>query len=153
MLLRYPDLRHDGLALSADLFSLGEHRAIFSAWRDSLHHDEIRDALLRDAFHDCVRRIELRRLTQAKQASTAALSEPDLQPYMSAAVEEAILLQETRSGEQPAETLTTTDNRRAQEIAASLVEDEEMGKKLHQAALGSRSAQRAEGSPQSEVER
>jgi hypothetical protein len=176
LLLRYPELRHDGMALSSDLFSLGEHRAIFSAWQESLNLDDIRElipeelhihldrilqrdvpfleaSLLREAFQDCVRRIELRRLAQAKQASTAALSEPGLQPFMSAAVEEALLLQETRSSEQPQESLATTNDPRAQELAASLVEDEEMGRKLHQAALGSRSAQGAEVSPQSEVER
>ncbi len=176
MLLRYPELRHEGVALSVDVFSLGEHRAIFEAWRISLQLDDIRETLpeelhmyidrilqrdvpflevsrLREAFQDCVRRIELRKLTQAKQASTAALSEPDLQPYMSAAVEEAAVLQETRSGEQPLRTLTSGGDPRAHELAASLLEDEAMGQKLHQSALGSRSAQRAETSPHSEVER
>ncbi len=176
MLLRYPDLRSEGMALSPDIFSLGEHRAIYEAWRNSINLDDIREALpdelhsyvdrilqrdvpfletsrLREAFEDCVRRIDLRRLSQAKQASTAALSEPDLQPYMSAAVEEAAVLQETRSGEQPERTATPAGDPRAHELAASLLEDEEMGKKLHQSALGPRSAQRAETSPQSEVER
>lgn len=176
MLVRYPELRHDGLELSDDVFSLGEHRAIFNAWRTSLQLDDIRDALpeelhiyidrilqrdvpfleaprLREAFVDCVRRIQLRRLAQAKQASTTALSEPDLQPYMGAAVEEAALLQETRSGEQPLYALTSGGDPRAHALAASLLEDEEMGRKLHQPALGSRSAQRAEMSPPTEVER
>ena len=176
MLLRYPELRHEGLELSSDVFSLGEHRAIFKAWRASLQLDDIRQALpeelhvyidrilqrdvpfleasrLREAFVDCVRRIELRRLTQAKQASTIALSEPDLQPYMGAAVEEAALLQEARSGEHPLYTPTSGGDPRAHQLAASLLEDEAMGRKLHQPALSSRSAQQAEISPQSEVER
>ena len=72
---------------------------------------------------------------------------------MGAAVEEAALLQEARSGEQPLRTLTSGGDPRAHELAASLLEDEEMGRKLHQPALGSRSAQRAEMSPPSEVER
>ena len=176
MLLRYPELRPEGMALSEDIFSLGEHRAIFHAWRQSIQRDDIRDALpdelhinmdrilqrdvpfleasrLREAFADCVRRIELRRLAQAKQASTAALSEPDLQPLMGAAVEEAALLQEARSGEQPLHTLASGGDPRAHELATSLLEDEEMGRKLHQPVLSSRSTQPAESSPPSEVER
>ena len=176
MLLRYPELRSEGMALSPDIFSLGEHRALYQAWRESLNLDDIREALpdelhsyvdrilqrdvpfletsrLREAFEDCIRRIDRRRLSQAKQASTAALSEPDLQPYMSAAVEVATVLQEARSGERPDRAAGSTGDPRAHELAASLLEDEEMGQKLHQAALGPRSAQRVEMSPQHEVER
>jgi hypothetical protein len=175
MLVRYPELRPEGTALSADLFTLGEHRAIYAAWRTSSNVDDIRAALpdelhsyvdrilqrdvpfleassLRDAFADCVRRIALRRLSQAKQASTAALSEPDLQPFMSAAVEEAAVLQETRNGAKPDGAVTSINDPRTHELAASLLEDEEMGRKLHQVAIGPRSAQPAEVSPQSEVE-
>ena len=175
MLMRYPDLRHEGLALSVDIFSLGEHHAIYDAWRASLQLDDIRSALpielhphlerilerdvpfleashLREAFQDCVRRIELRRLAQAKQASTAALSEPELQPYMSAAVEEAVLLQETRSGDEAQRSGTTNGDARAHELATTLLDDEALGRKLHRTGLGSRSAQQAETSPQSEVE-
>jgi len=175
MLVRYPELRPEGTALSADLFTLGEHRAIYAAWRTSSNLDEMRAELpdelhsyvdrilqrdvpfleassLRDAFADCVRRIALRRLSQAKQASTAALSEPDLQPFMSAAVEEAAVLQETRNGAKPDGAVTIINDPRTHELAASLLEDEEMGRKLHQVAIGPRSTQPAEVSPQSEVE-
>jgi DNA primase len=173
LLLRSPELRREGLGLTSDVFSLGENRAIYEAWRSSTSIDDIRDAIpdelhshfdtilqrdvpfletshLRDAFEDCVRRINLRRLAQAKQASTAALSEPDLQPYMSAAVEEAAVLHGTRAGAKPDGTATHNDSR-ARELAETLLEDKEMGRRLHQPALA-RSTQQAEVSPQSEVE-
>jgi hypothetical protein len=160
--------------MSDSIFSLGEHIAIFHAWKDSPNLEEIRNAipdelqtrldsilqrdvpfldapLLLEALQDCVRRMDLRRLAEAKQASTAALSEPDLQPFMSAAVEEAVLLRETRSDERSHETITLTPTS-TQEVAASLVEDEALGRKLHQTASGSRSTQRARVSPQSEAE-
>ena len=176
LLLRYPELRQDGLALPGDLFSLSEHRAIYESWSATLQLDDIRAGLpdelhftlerilardvpflegarLREAFEDCVRRIELRRLTQAKQASTAALSEPDLQPYMSAAVEEAAVLQEARNGEEHQPADYPGNDPRAHELAESLLEDEELGRRLHREAISSRSAQRAEAAPHSEVER
>jgi hypothetical protein len=63
------------------------------------------------------------------------------------------VLQEAQSGDERQRTAAAGSDPRAHELAASLLEDEELGKKLHQASIGSRSAQRAEVSPHSEVER
>lgn len=172
LLLRHPEIRKEGTSLSQDLFSLGEHRAIFAAWRETPQLDALRESLaeelhpylervlarelpflegtrLREALEDCVRRIELRRLSQAKQASAAALSEPGLQEYMSAAVQEAVALQAARSGTMPEEALPPNGDARASELAATLVEDSEMGRRLHHPALEPRMAG-TEASPQAE---
>lgn len=176
LLLRHPELRPEGAALSPEHFLLGEHRAIFSAWLEKPDIPSMRDTLpqelhphlerimerelpflegtqLREAFRDCVRRIEFRRLSAAKQASAAALTEPDVQPYMSAAVEEALALQGARTGESPDRAPSAEDDARASELAISIVEDTEMGRRLHQAASILKVAQRTEASPPDEGER
>ncbi|MDP3768973.1 MAG: DNA primase, partial [Dehalococcoidia bacterium] len=115
LLLRHAELRPEGMELHGDIFLLAEHRAIFEAWRTTPDIDAIRSQLsadlqphlepiihkdlpvfegsrLHEAFADCVRRIELRRLSQAKQVSAAALTDPDVQAFMGPALEEAIAL-------------------------------------------------------------
>lgn len=170
LLLRHPELRADGLSLAHDLFVLAEHRAIYEAWRETPDIDAIRASLpeevqqhidravmrnlpllefsdLQEALRDCVRRIELRRLSHAKQASAAALADPEIQPYMTAAVNEAVTLQSANGGALPAE-----DDAQASELAISLVKDEELGRKLHQVPLAARSPERSDGSPRGEGE-
>jgi DNA primase len=170
LLLRYPELRAEGLSLSPDLFVLAEHRAIYDAWHDSPDIDAIRLSLpdelhqhldfliarnvpllqfsdLQEALRDCVRRIGLRRLSHAKQASAAALADPDLQQYMTAAVNEAVTLQGANGGALPAE-----DDAQASELAINLVKDTELGRKLHHVPLTARSAEASDGSPRGESE-
>jgi len=169
LLLRYPELRPEGLSLSPDLFVLAEHRAIYDAWRDTPDIDAIRQTLpeevhqyvdraatrtlpllefsdLQEALRDCVRRIGLRRLSHAKRASAAALADPDVQQYMTAAVNEAVTLQSANGGALPAE-----DDAQASELAIHLVKDDELGRKLHQ-PLAARTAERSDGSPRGEGE-
>jgi DNA primase len=149
LLLRHPLVRPEGEALSDDLFLLSEHRAIFDAWRASPDMETVREALpealhpyldrilerelpfldgtrLREALEDCVRRIERDRLRQAKLASAAALSELN-DEEMGAAVTEAVMLQETRGASMP---------EHPSQRAAILVEDDEMGRRLHQPPRG-----------------
>jgi DNA primase len=175
LLLRSPELRREGTALSSELFLLEEHRAIFSAWREEPDTESIRDKVpqellphldgivrrelpvlegtqLGKAFQDCVARIESRRLSAAKQASAAALADPDVQEHMRAAVEEAFVLQRTRSGGTQEGDPSSEDDTRASELATTLVEDNEMGRRLHQAPSGPKSAQPTEPSPQVEGE-
>ncbi|MCH8025892.1 MAG: toprim domain-containing protein, partial [Chloroflexi bacterium] len=170
LVLRHPELRHEGSDLSPELFLLGEHRAILSAWIETPEIESLRQALstplheqldrilardlpvlegaqLRAAFHDCIRRIEVRRLSAAKRASAAALTDPDVQQYMTAAVEQAIALQST---EPPEPALSSERDKRAAELAASLIEDTEMGRRLHQTSA---KPQPAEAAQQSEGER
>jgi DNA primase len=170
LLLRHPELRTEGLTLSPELFVLAEHRAIFDAWRKTADIESIRASLpeevqqqldfvgarntplldfseLQEALRDCVRRIELRRLSHAKRASAAALAEPDVQPYMMAAVNEALTLQNANGGALPAE-----DDTQASELAISLVKDEELGRKLHHVPLAARAHEQSDGSPRGEGE-
>ena len=170
LLLRHPELRHEGSNLSPELFLLGEHRAILSTWMETPEIEPLRQALptplherldrilardlpvlegaqLRAAFQDCIRRIEVRRLSAAKRASAAALTDPDVQQYMSAAVEHAVALQ----GGEPSESAASFEpDARTAELAVSLIEDNEMGRRLHQTST---EPQPTEAAQQSEGER
>lgn len=148
LLLRHPEIRPQGEVLSDDLFLLSEHRAIFDAWRASPDMETIREALpetlhpaldrilerelpfldrtrLQEALADCVRKIERDRLRQAKLASAAALSELN-DEEMGAAVKEAVMLQDTSGASTPEGPSSSR--------AAILVEDDELGRRLHQPA-------------------
>jgi len=154
LLLRHPELRAQGVDFSPELLLFGEHRAIFAAWRDSPDLDTLRDALpeevhphldrilardlpvlegapLQDALRDCVRRIEIRRLLAAKQASASQLADPEAREEMGAAVEEAHLLWE--GGDRGA---GPDDASHRQQLAAALVDDMERGHRLHEARRG-----------------
>ena len=166
LLLRHPQLRPEGLDLSPTIFLLGQHRAIFSTWSDDPDLEAIREALpadvqpdlervverdlpvlegaqLHEALRDCVARIELQRLSAAKQASAAALTEPEVQPYMIAAVEQAHSLQggdeEPARGDSDAET---------SDLATTLVQDSELGRRLHTGKSASEVAETRDPSPQ-----
>jgi DNA primase len=170
LLLRSPELRDEGSALPSDLFALGEHRAIFQAWLDETNFDTLRDALpeelhahlaritgrnipvlegsaLFDAFRDCVRKIELRRLTAAKRASTATLTDPETREDMRAVVEEARALAESRTEAGPVESIPAEGDPRLRELAAALVHDTELGRRLHQATAMPRANQPVQASP------
>jgi len=141
LLIRHPELRSKGEQSGPDVFLLSEHRAIFDAWLETDDLESLRQnigpdlesylerILARDlpalegadleaALQDCIRKIEKDRLRLAKRASTAALTEPDMQPLMSAALK--ALLDESGEGDTEALGLATT-----------LVEDQEMGRRLH----------------------
>ena len=172
LLLHHPDLRSNAEGIAQELFLLSEHRAIYHAWLETSDLQSIRDALdedfaphlervlardlpvlegahLRAAFEDCVRRIEWRRLSAAKRASTAALTEPTVQPYMSAAVEEAITLQ---AGKTAQKVPASKSDAKTLELATTLVEDQEMGRQLHEATAGNSASQQTKPSPQNEGE-
>lgn len=146
LLLRYPELRPEGRALPPELFSLGEHAAIYQVWcqahdleafraavpkelRPRLEQIERRSvpflegARLREALHDCVRRIELRRLSEAKRMGTAAIADVGGHEEVTAAIEEARKLLE-RDEESASDGMGS-------ELAAMLVEDMKVGQRLH----------------------
>ncbi len=189
LLLRYPQLRPEGDALSPDFFAQGEHRAVFLAWLDETNHDALRRAVpeelrprleqimgrnvpvlegsrLVEAFQDCVRKIELRRLSAAKRASTASLTDPDAREDMRAVVEEARALAQAlravASGDPPgrepdeeappdAEPPTPAEgDPRLRELAAALVQDTELGRRLHRAVSNPR-RQPAQAPPPEEL--
>jgi hypothetical protein len=168
LLLHHEGLRRAGLALSKELFLLGEHRAIFEVWQETPAPDAIGQALpaevqphlerilgrvlpflegaeLEKALQDCLRRIEFRRLSAAKRASTAALASFEARDEVSAAVDEAhALLQETG----PASGWSAQGDPRRSEIATALVEDMEVGRRLHQAPPSAASIQPEESPPE-----
>lgn len=173
LLLRYPELRPEGAALSPELFLLGEHQAILAAWRGAADVESIRQALpeqlhpqlerilnknlpflegsrLREALQDCVRRIEFRRLSAAKQASTAALTDPEALGHMGAAVEGAHALLKAGAGTVPEPAPSGEGETRAQELAAFWLEDMKTGRRLHQVPPREQSAQPTQESPPGE---
>ena len=167
LLLRYPELRPEGDALSPEVFLLAEHRAIFAAWREASDRESLLRALpeelhpqieriaekelpylegsqLGEAFKDCVHRIEFRRLSAAKQASTAALAEPDAQEGMDAVAEKARVVWEAGADRERAP--VAEDDKRAWELAVAVVEDMEAGRRLHEASP-TRASPQNEGRP------
>jgi DNA primase len=97
LLLRYPELRADGLALSPDLFWHSENRQLLQAWQRCPDVEEMRQAIEAEleehlqriaamnvppfdeqgataALQDCLRRLEQRELEAIAQASSAALA-------------------------------------------------------------------------------
>ena len=170
LLLRYPELRSAGLALAPDLFLLEEHRALFAAWRETLDLESIRQALpgelhpilddiskrnvpflegteLLRAFEDCVRRIQFRRLSAAKQAGLAALTDPDVRADLGAAVDEAHALWEGAA----ASALAAPDDTPVGQLARVLLQDMKTGRALHQSAQREPAPARHESSPDEET--
>lgn len=173
LLLRSPELRAEGMDLSPELFLLEEHRAVFRAWREAPEVESIRQAIpqelhpqlarimerdlpalertqLHDALRDCVARIEFRRLSAAKQARAASLAEPELQEYMSAAVDEAFVLEKARTAGAQDRAPPFGSESATSELASRLMEDSEIGRRLHRSSSGPRSGQEREASPQGE---
>ncbi len=100
LLVRHPQLRQQGLALTDDLFSLSENRQLLQTWREAADESALRESLLEElhphlerilsknlppfdatqaekALTDCVGRIEQRKLELAKAASSLAVAEKE----------------------------------------------------------------------------
>ena len=97
----------------------------------------------RKAFEDCVARIDLYRLRQAKQASAAALTEPEVQEDVSAALEEALQLKARHGNALALDTADSDDRTLA--LASALVEDDEMGRRLHHTPQSARQQDTTQG--------
>ncbi len=173
LLLRYPELRPEGAALSPELLVLAEHRAILAAWQEARDLESVRRELpeelqthlervlnrdipymegsrLREALADCVRRIEFRRLSAAKQASTATLAERVADKDVGALVEEARVLWERHGATTPEEMASAEGVAEASELAMALVEDMETGRRLHGTPAESRPGDAVSEPPQDE---
>jgi len=97
LLLRYPELREDGLALSPELFWHSENRQVLEAWQGCQDMEELAQAVPEEleghvqrisgldmppfdpqgakaVLRDCVGRLKQRELEAIKQASSAALA-------------------------------------------------------------------------------
>ena len=149
LLLRYGELRQDGLALSPELFWHTENRQLLEAWQGCPDGDELIQVVpeeleghlrqvggldlppfepqnARAALRDCVGRLKQRELEAIKQASSAALAAREV---------------EARSTEE--DLATAAEAWRAGSIAeegspedmspvAALLRDTEIGLRLHQ---------------------
>ncbi|MEX2159260.1 MAG: DNA primase [Dehalococcoidia bacterium] len=157
LLLRHDDLRAQGRSFSPELFLLSEHRAIFEAWQQTADMNSLREMLSEDiqpsldrilaielppfvgsglieALESCVDKIVKDRLQQAKEASAAALSELGSED-MAAAVDTAYALQEAAGSSSASES-----DERTLALASALVEDDEMGRRLHRTSPATRPA-------------
>lgn len=139
LLLQYPQLRAEGLAVPAELLLETQNRQILAAWSECEELEAVKEAVpaeigeqvqrlslralppfetkeAREALADCVRRLEHRQLEAEKQAMAALLAEREEELGV-AVVEEA-------SGSE-------ADDEQTKEVADLVLRDMETGIKLH----------------------
>jgi DNA primase len=153
LLLRYPELRADGLALSPDVFWHSENRELLQAWQGCADEEEMRQAIAveleehlqriaamnvppfdergaRAALCDCLRRLEQRDLEAVKQASSAALAAREAESGATGVEELAAAAEAWRSRSLPAE----VGSQEVCQAAALQLSDMEIGIRLHQSS-------------------
>jgi DNA primase catalytic core len=101
LLIRHPELRQRGLALSDDLFDVTQNRQVFQAWREAAEEGALRERLPEElhfhldhilnkdltayatqaekALDHCIGHIEKRKLRLAKAVSSQAIAEKEQQ--------------------------------------------------------------------------
>jgi hypothetical protein len=156
LLLRHPELRPRGLALSDDLFVMLPNRQLFQTWRQTGEEESLRSSLpeeLHDhldrivskdlapyaaqaekALNDCIARIERRKLKEAKTVTSHAIAETEQELGAARLVESAhkLLYEGGLSG----------DLSEDEALPASVVvRDMEAGRELH---IGPREGQQGE---------
>jgi len=156
LLLRHPELRPRGLALSDDLFVTLPNRQLFQVWRQAGEDEDPRASLPEElhehldrivgkdlspygaqaerALNDCIARIERRRLKEAKSVSSDAIAETEQELGAARLVESAHKLLYKR---EPSEELSEDEAR----PASVVVRDMETGRELH---AGRREGQQGE---------
>ena len=153
LLLRYPELQADGLALSPDLLWYSENRQLLQAWQRSPDLEEMRQAVAaelqehlqriaamnvppfdqqgaKDALYDCLRRLEQRDLEAIAQANSAALAAREAEDGPASIEELEVAAQALRSGSPPEE----IGSGEASQMAALLLKDTEIGIRLHRSS-------------------
>jgi DNA primase len=153
LLLRHPELRADGLALSPDLFWYSENRQLLQVWQGCSDVEEMRQTIAveleehlqriaamnvppfneqkaRAALHDCLRRLEQRDLEAIKQASSAALAAREAESGATGVEELAAAAEAWRSRSLPAE----VGSQEVCQAAALQLRDMEIGIRLHQSS-------------------
>jgi DNA primase len=149
LLLRYPELREDGLAFSPELFWHIENRQVLEAWQGCQDMDEVAQVVPEEfeghlqrvsgidlppfglqeakaALRDCVGRLKQRELEAIKQASSAALAAREAEDRTTEeelAAAAAAWQAGSASSEATAEDLSPV---------AALLRDTEIGLRLHQ---------------------
>ena len=156
LLLRHPELRPRGLALSDDLFVMLPNRQLFQAWRQTGEEESLRSSLpeeLHDhldrivskdlapyaaqaekALNDCIARIERRKLKEAKTVTSHAIAETEQELGAARLVESAhkLLYEGGLSGDLSEDEAFP---------ASVVVRDMEAGRELH---IGPREGQQGE---------
>jgi len=153
LLLRYPELQADGLALSPDLLWYSENRQLLQAWQRSPDLEEMRQAVAaelqehlqriaatnvppfdqqgaKDALYDCLRRLKQRDLEAIAQANSAALAAREAEDGPASIEELEVAAQALRSGSPPEE----IGSGEASQMAALLLKDTEIGIRLHRSS-------------------
>jgi len=153
LLLRYPELQADGLALSPDLLWYSENRELLQAWQRSPDLEEMRQAVAaelqehlqriaamnvppfdqqgaKDALYDCLRRLEQRDLEAIAQANSAALAAREAEDGPASIEELEVAAQALRLGSPPEE----IGSGEASQMAALLVKDTEIGIRRHRSS-------------------
>jgi hypothetical protein len=149
LLLRYPELREDGLAFSPELFWHIENRQVLEAWQGCQDTDEVAQVVPEEleghlqrvssidlppfgpqeakaALRDCVGRLKQRELEAIKQASSAALAAREAEDRTTEE-ELAAAAAAWQAGSLPPEP-TAED----MSPVAALLRDTEIGLRLHQ---------------------
>jgi DNA primase len=153
LLLRHPELRADGLALSPDLLWYSENRQLLQAWQRSPDVEEMRQAVVvelqehlqriaatnvppfgeqgaKAALRDCLRRLEQRDLEAIAQANSAALAAREAEDGPVSIEELEVAAQALRSGSLPED----FPSGEASQMAALLLKDTEIGIRLHRSS-------------------
>jgi DNA primase len=139
LLLRYPELRAEGLEVQEDLLWESLNRQILTSWKRSGELDAVKTELplelepylerlivrkmpafdppqVREAFRDCILRLQRRALETEKQAVSALLATREEEVGASALMEAA---------------LSETEDSQTKELADLQLRDMETGLKLH----------------------
>jgi DNA primase len=153
LLLRHPELRADGLALSPDILWYSENRQLLQAWQRSPDVEEVRQAVVvelqehlqriaatnvppfgeqgaKDALYDCLRRLEQRDLEATAQANSAALAAREAEDGPASIEELEVAAQALLSGSPP-EDIAPGE---ALPMPALLVKDTEIGIRRHRSS-------------------
>jgi len=151
LLLRYPDLREDGLALSPELLWHIENRQLLGAWQSASGREDVEDLAqllpeeleghlqrlgsldlppfepeeARAALRDCVGRLKQRELEAVKQASSAALAAREAEGRTT---EEELAAAAAAWHESP----VPAEPEEGMSPVAALLRDTEIGLRLHQ---------------------
>ena len=151
LLLRYPELREDGLALSPNLFWYSENRELLQAWQRCSQPEEMRQAIAESLeehlqrlskaslpppqeakakLEEYVDYLNKRELKAVAQANIAALADREAEGGPISVEELAAAAQASRSGSLPEE----IGPEEVSETAALLRQSTEIGIRLHRSS-------------------
>jgi DNA primase len=151
LLLRYPELRQDGLDLSPDLFWYSENRELLQAWQRCPDLEEMRQAIAPELeehlqrlskaslpppqeakakLQEYVEYLKKRELKAVAQANIAALADREAEGGPISVEELAAAAQASRSGSPPEE----IGSAEVSQTAALLLEGMEIGIRLHRSS-------------------